>query len=133
MSTHAVTHPAERAAARAESGALRLVRKIGFILLAAFLALMTVLPLPVLLKVSISAPPDIMTAHPPFGIYNATLDHWRRILNSGELLSSSRHSFVVTCSAVRGWARSRSSTAAPSSRPVLPSTAFPPPSCHAAR
>jgi trehalose transport system permease protein len=89
------SRPTDHVSRETESGTLRLALKIGFVLLAAFLALMTVLPLLVLLKVSISAPPDIMTAHPPFGIYNATLDHWRRILNSGELLSSSRHSFVV--------------------------------------
>ena len=56
---------------------------------------MTVLPLLVLLKVSISAPQDVMTAHPPFWIYNPTLEHWRNILGSDALWSSARHSFIV--------------------------------------
>jgi trehalose transport system permease protein len=75
--------------------AARPVLRIGFVLLAAFFAALTVLPLLVLLKVSISAPQDIMTARPPFLIYNPTLEHWQRLLNPETLLNPARHSLVV--------------------------------------
>jgi len=95
MSTHAVAHAATTEHARSQASTARLVLRIGFVALAAFFAVMTVLPLLILLKVSISAPQDIMTAHPPFGIYNPTLQHWRNILNSDALWSSGRHSLIV--------------------------------------
>jgi trehalose transport system permease protein len=91
----ASSHPTARARARSEAGIAHWLFRIGFVALAALLALMTVLPLLVLLKVSISAPQDIMTAHPPFWIHNPTLQHWRNILSSDALWSSARHSFVV--------------------------------------
>lgn len=69
--------------------------RIGFVLLAAFFAALTVLPLLVLLKVSISAPQDVMTARPPFLIYNPTLEHWQNLLNPETLLNPARHSLVV--------------------------------------
>lgn len=72
-----------------------LVFRVGFILLAALFATMTVLPLLVLIKVSFSAPQDIMTARPPFLLYNATLDHWRSILDAGTVLAPARHSLIV--------------------------------------
>ena len=97
MSTHshAIAHPSTQARARADAGAARLLLRIGFVALAALFALLTVLPLLVLLKVSISAPQDIMTAHPPFWVHNPTLQHWRNILGSDALWSSGRHSLVV--------------------------------------
>ena len=97
MSTpsHAIAHSATGARLRTEAGAAQLVQRIGFVALAVFFGTMTVLPLLVLLKVSISAPQDVMTAHPPFWIYNPTLQNWRNILGSDALWSSTRHSFVV--------------------------------------
>ena len=95
MSTHAVAHPAIAEQARGQATTTRLALRIGFVALAALFAVMTVLPLLVLLKVSISAPQDVMTAHPPFGIYNPTLEHWRNILSSDALWSSGRHSLIV--------------------------------------
>ena len=95
MSTHAVAHPAVHAGPRSEASTARLALRIGFIALAVSFAVMTVLPLLVLLKVSISAPQDVMTAHPPFLIHNATLEHWRNILSSDALWSSGRHSLIV--------------------------------------
>src|SRR5699024_7489368 len=63
--------------------------------LALFFAAMTVLPLLVLLKVSISAPEDVMTARPPFLIYHPTFQHWANIMNVETLLGPARHSLVV--------------------------------------
>jgi len=95
MSTHVLTHPGEEVHARSTSTTTRSLMRIGFVVLAVFFAGMTVLPLLVLVKVSISAPEEVMTGHPPFLIYNATLDHWRDILNSDALFSSARHSLIV--------------------------------------
>ena len=94
-STHAIAHQDEQVHARSESTTARLVMRIGFIALAVLFAVMTVLPLLVLVKVSISAPQEIMTGRPPFLIYNATLEHWRNILGSEALISSGRHSLIV--------------------------------------
>jgi len=97
MSTHgqAIAHPDAGAGARTGAGVDRLALRFGFVVLAVFFGLMTVLPLLILLKVSISSPQDVMTAHPPIWIYNPTLQHWRNILSSDALWSSGRHSFVV--------------------------------------
>jgi trehalose transport system permease protein len=88
---------------RTESQVVVIARRAGFILLAGIFVTMTLLPLLVLLKVSISAPQDIMTARPPFLIHNATLDHWRAVLNPATLFGPARHSLVVaTGTAVLG-------------------------------
>jgi trehalose transport system permease protein len=94
MSTQALAHPT-RARAGTNTIALRTALRVGFVVLAAGLALMTVAPLLVLLKVSISAPEDIMTGHPPFLIYHPTLENWQRLLTPETLLSPARHSLVV--------------------------------------
>ena len=76
--------------------------------LAVFFAIMTVAPLLVLLKVSISAPEDIMTARPPFLIHHLTLEHWQRLLSPENLLGPTRHSLVVaTGTAILARAASR--------------------------
>lgn len=92
-STHAITRPAARA--WPESMATRSALRVGFALLAILFAVMTIMPLLVLLKVSISAPEDVMTARPPFLIYHPTLEHWARILNAETLVGPARHSLVV--------------------------------------
>jgi trehalose transport system permease protein len=94
-STHAIAHPATNARSGEVSNVARLALRIGFVVLAVFFVLMTVLPLLVLIKVSISAPEDVMTGHPPFLIYHPTLEHWRNILSSDALVSSGRHSLIV--------------------------------------
>jgi trehalose transport system permease protein len=96
-STHALSRPVARSRDRgfADSGAGRMALRIGFVALAILFAVMTILPLLVLVKVSVSAPEDVMTGHPPFLLYHPTLDHWRDILNSDALFSSARHSLVV--------------------------------------
>ncbi|MDP8923983.1 MAG: carbohydrate ABC transporter permease [Chloroflexota bacterium] len=80
---------------RADIFTARPLFRAGLVLLALFFAALTVLPLLVLLKVSISAPQDIMTARPPFLIYNPTLDHWRDILRPETLFNPARHSLTV--------------------------------------
>ncbi|MGE3272289.1 MAG: carbohydrate ABC transporter permease [Chloroflexota bacterium] len=95
MSAQAVTRQVAASRTRSESGAMRLLLRIGFILLAVLFGSMTIAPLLVLLKVSISAPADIMTGHPPFLIYNPTLDHWRAVFNPATLFGPARHSLVV--------------------------------------
>ncbi|MCC7372573.1 MAG: carbohydrate ABC transporter permease [Chloroflexi bacterium] len=104
MSTQAISHPAAAAPrSGTNAAATRLVLRIGFVLLAAVFVVATLLPLLVLLKVSISAPQDIMTARPPFLIYNATLEHWRALLNPATLYGPARHSLLVaTGTAVLG-------------------------------
>jgi trehalose transport system permease protein len=96
MSTtsHVLSRPTGRAAT-ADTVVPRSLLCVGFVVLAAFFAVMTVAPLLVLLKVSISAPEDVMTAHPPFWIYHPTLEHWRRVLSPENLFGPARHSFVV--------------------------------------
>lgn len=42
-------------------------------------------PVYLLVKVSISAPQDVYTAHPPYSIEHATLEHWVQVLQSGNI------------------------------------------------
>ena len=96
MSAGAYARPRTTAVGpQTRAGVARPAFRIGFVVLAALFAVMTVLPLLVLLKVSISAPQDVMTARPPFWIWNPTLDHWRKILESETLLNPARHSLIV--------------------------------------
>jgi trehalose transport system permease protein len=81
--------------AATESGIARWAFRVGFVILAVLFASMTVLPLLMLVKVSFSAPQDIMTAHPPFLLHNATFDHWRSVLTIDTVLGPARHSLVV--------------------------------------
>lgn len=44
------------------------------------------IPLYLLLKVSVSPPSEVMTAHPTFLPHSLTLDHWRAIFAAGQIL-----------------------------------------------
>ena len=52
-------------------------------------------PLYVLLKVSISPPAEVMTAHPTLIPHGVTGQHWQRVLSSGQVTSPLRKSLVV--------------------------------------
>lgn len=96
MSAQAVAHTAAVTPhVRPESQVTTTALRVGFVVLAVFFAVITLLPLLVLLKVSISAPQDIMTGRPLFLIYNPTLDHWRALLTPATLYGPARHSLVV--------------------------------------
>ncbi|MFH1386551.1 MAG: carbohydrate ABC transporter permease [bacterium] len=56
-------------------------------LMAFILAILwTVLPLYIMLKISFSAPAEILQQHPPLLIHSFTLDHWQETLASGNLM-----------------------------------------------
>jgi trehalose transport system permease protein len=63
----------------------------------AVLALWAVGPLYVLLKVSVSPPGEVMTAHPTLLPHGLTLDHWRRLLTAGQVLGPLGKSLVTAC------------------------------------
>jgi len=94
VSAQAVARPVVARAAPRAAVASPMFR-VGFVVLAAGFAMMTLLPLLVLLKVSVSGPQDVMTARPPFLVYNWTLDHWRAVLRPETLLDPARHSLIV--------------------------------------
>jgi len=77
----------------------RLAPRAAIAAVAIFLAAFTILPLYILFKVSISAPQEVMTAHPSFWIQNPTLEHWARILQPGNLVGPATHSLVVATGA----------------------------------
>jgi len=59
------------------------------------MAVFTVAPLYLMVKVSVSDPADIMTQHPPFLIHRPTLRHWNRVLASGEFWPPLKKSLIV--------------------------------------
>jgi trehalose transport system permease protein len=58
-------------------------------------AAFTLLPLYLLVKISLSAPPAVLTPHPAFGLDAVTLQHWRAILASGQLWAPLAKSLAV--------------------------------------
>lgn len=64
-------------------------------LLLALLALWVIGPLYLMLKVSLSPPGEVMTAHPTLLPHGITLDHWQRLLEAGEVLAPLGKSLVT--------------------------------------
>ncbi|TYP51322.1 carbohydrate ABC transporter permease [Thermosediminibacter litoriperuensis] len=58
-------------------------------------AIAMVIPVYILFKVSVSAPGEILTAHPSFLIKDFTLEHWVKVLKSGNLKAPFVKSFTV--------------------------------------
>jgi trehalose transport system permease protein len=69
--------------------------KLPVLLFLAGLALWAIGPYYLLLKVSVSPPGEVMTAHPTLLPHGLTLDHWRRFLATGEVLSPLTKSLVT--------------------------------------
>jgi len=71
------------------------LRGVGFYALAGLFAVMSLVPLAILLKVSISGPEDILVQHPPFWVQHPTFEHWAAILKPDALWPPLRKSLVV--------------------------------------
>lgn len=61
----------------------------------AVMLLFSVGPLYLLLKISISPPAEVMTAHPTLIPHGATGRHWQRVLESGQITAPMRLSLIV--------------------------------------
>lgn len=70
---------------------LRVLFWPGVILVLFFL----LVPVYIMVKVSLSAPEDILTQHPTFLIHNFTWDHWIKVFESGNLWEPFKKSFTV--------------------------------------
>lgn len=78
----------------------RLVDK-SFLPLLIFFSLLTLIPIYILVKISISQPVDVLTQHPTFFIHNVTSQHWMKVLMSGKLWPAfSKSFFVATFTAI---------------------------------
>lgn len=66
--------------------------RVLFIALTIFFILAPIL---LLIKISVSAPQDILTQHPPFLIKNFTWSHWRKVLAAGHIWVPLWKSIVV--------------------------------------
>ncbi|HBL35943.1 MAG TPA: carbohydrate ABC transporter permease [Firmicutes bacterium] len=62
----------------------RLNRGLRFLFIALTIAFILV-PILLLFKISVSAPQDILTQHPPFLIKNFTWNHWKKVLAAGHI------------------------------------------------
>ncbi len=62
----------------------RLNRGLRFLFIALTIAF-TLVPILLLFKISVSAPQDILTQHPPFLIKNFTWNHWKKVLAAGHI------------------------------------------------
>ncbi len=58
-------------------------------------SLITLIPVYILVKISISEPVDVLTQHPTFLIHNFTPEHWTKVITSGKLWPAFTKSFVV--------------------------------------
>lgn len=72
----------------------KFVDKSYFPLLILF-SLITLIPVYILVKISISEPVDVLTQHPTFFIHNFTSKHWIKVITSGKLWPAFTKSFVV--------------------------------------
>jgi trehalose transport system permease protein len=54
-------------------------------------------PLYLLLKISVSPPDEVMTAHPTLFLHGITGQHWQRVLDSGQIAAPMRLSLTVAC------------------------------------
>ena len=52
-------------------------------------------PLYLLVKISISPPGEVMTAHPTLLLHSITGQHWQRVLDSGQITAPMRLSLTV--------------------------------------
>lgn len=52
-------------------------------------------PLYLLIKISLSPPAEVLTAHPTFVPHGVTGRHWRRVLSSGQVVAPMRKSLLV--------------------------------------
>lgn len=52
-------------------------------------------PLYVLVKISVSPPAEVMTAHPTLVPHGVTSQHWQRVLESGQIVAPLRKSLIV--------------------------------------
>ncbi|GAX89509.1 carbohydrate ABC transporter permease [Effusibacillus lacus] len=69
-------------------------RWLAYLVLVIFTFVMIV-PVYIMVKVSLSAPQDVMTQHPPYWIENFTWEHWSRMFESGNLWEPLRKSLTV--------------------------------------
>lgn len=67
----------------------------SFFPLLIFFSVITLIPVYILIKVSISAPVDALTQHPTFFIHNFTAEHWIKVITSGKLWPAFTKSFIV--------------------------------------
>ncbi|MCZ6873863.1 MAG: carbohydrate ABC transporter permease [bacterium] len=68
---------------------------------ALFLAVMLLFavgPVYLLIKISVSPPAEVMTAHPTFVPHGLTGRHWQRVVSSGQVIAPMRKSLVVASS-----------------------------------
>lgn len=61
------------------------VNKVLRVLFIAGTIFFILVPILLLFKISVSAPQDILTQHPPFMIKNFTWDHWKRVFAAGQI------------------------------------------------
>lgn len=57
--------------------------------------LLTLLPLYLMLKISVSPPAEVLTPHPTFGLHQVTGEHWKALLTSGALWPPLAKSLLV--------------------------------------
>lgn len=67
---------------------------LAYAVLTVFSVIMLI-PVYIMFKVSVSAPQDVLTAHPPYWIEHFTWDHWQNVFAAGNLWDPLRKSFTV--------------------------------------
>ncbi|NQT29824.1 MAG: carbohydrate ABC transporter permease [Candidatus Saganbacteria bacterium] len=76
------------------------MKKIIFVLLMIFAVIFVLTPIYLMVKISLSPPAEILTAHPSLGMHAITLKHWKAVIASGELLPPLSKSVIVALMSV---------------------------------
>lgn len=71
------------------------MKKVIFAVLMIFAVIFILTPVYLMVKISISPPAELLTAHPTLGIHGITLDHWKAILSAGQIWTPLLKSLTV--------------------------------------
>jgi trehalose transport system permease protein len=76
------------------------MKKLVFIILLAFAVIFILTPVYLMVKISLSPPAEILRQHPSLGMEGVTLEHWRTVLLSGQILAPLSKSLSVAALSV---------------------------------
>jgi len=76
------------------------MRKFAFALLLLFAVIFILTPVYLMVKISLSPPPEILREHPALGMEGVTFSHWQRILAAGQVWAPLRKSLTVAALSV---------------------------------
>lgn len=74
---------------------LKIIKKALFYVALILICLLMLSPVYILVKVSFSTPDEVLTQHPTFFIHQFTIEHWKKVIESGNLWAPLLRSLTV--------------------------------------